>query len=440
MPVIASEERVSRWAARDSARAGRHRRWVPRWTVRLRLTMLYGILFLVAGAALLGITYGLVAGDTALGPQGSFQLRVLHSGGVARPRFPTVVFTRRPPAGAAAPIPSDLPRALRGPAVQLQRAANVQIARARSNQLDALLTRSGIALAIMTLVSIALGWVMAGRALRPLRRMNSRVREISEQNLHERLAIEGHDDELRELGDAFDGLLARLEAAFDSQRRFVANASHELQTPVTLERALLEVALADPHADVASLRAVCTRVLRAGEQQERTINALLTLARSERGLEVRNDFDLRDVVGEALAGADLETVRVESELEPAPVNGDPALAERLVANLVENAVRHNDERGWVRITTDEQDGRSVVRVSNTGSRVAADEIASMHEPFRRLGRDRTGHGAGAGLGLSIVDAIARAHGAEVRTTPRSEGGIDVEVTFPRTVERVLAPV
>jgi signal transduction histidine kinase len=431
MPVIASDARIARWVARERA-PGSRRRWVPRWTVRLRLTVLYGVLFLIAGAALLGITYGLVAGDGDLTAKHQFVIEQSDGNPVVNyRRVPSnLVFKPAPGAVRSAKQVLPLPPGLRGPARRLQAAANLQVKRQHAAQLSALLTRSGIALAIMALASMGLGWLMAGRVLRPLRTMNSRVRLISEHNLHERLAVGGHDDELRELGDAFDGLLGRLEGAFESQRRFVANASHELRTPVTLERALLEVALADPGADVESLRAACARVLKSGEQQERTINALLTLARSERGLETRESFDLRDVASEALAGGDIGAARIETALERAPASGDAALTERLMTNLVENAVRHNDERGWVRVVTGDRSGFSVLTVSNTGPVISPAEVATMHEPFSRLNGQRTGHGDGVGLGLSIVDAIARAHGASVRTEPRSDGGLDVEVAFP----------
>jgi signal transduction histidine kinase len=414
--------------------------------VRLRLTIVYGVLFIIAGAALLGITYALVAGDPDIGPRGQFLIR--------RAAPPTVViggnrrtgkldFIFAPGAGynrvtmpRAVPSPGFLPPALRAPAARLQAAANVQLARARDAQLSALLTQSGIALAIMAFVSMGLGWLMAGRALRPLRTMNARVRAISEHNLHERVGLDGHDDELKELGDAFDGLLERLEGAFESQRRFVANASHELRTPVTLERTLLEVALADPHADAESLRAVCSRVLRAGEQQERTINALLTLARSQRGLDARSEFDLAEVVSEVIAGADDSRVQITTALEPVTASGDRALAERLAANLVDNAVRYNEPHGWVQVSTTVVDGRGVLRVRNSGPKIDADQVQAMYEPFRRLNGERTDHGGEAGLGLSIVAAIARAHGAMLRTVPRPEGGLDVEVSFPPVDGRV----
>jgi len=299
-------------------------------------------------------------------------------------------------------------------------------------------TRSGIALGIMAIVSIGLGWLMAGRALRPVRTMSVRARGISERNLHERLGLDGPDDELKELGDTFDELLARLESAFESQRQFVANASHELRTPITLERTLVEVALADPGADEESLRGACRRVLAASEEQERTIEALLTLARSQRGTESRQALRLDAVAAEVLRSIRPEGVRVEAELEPAPTTGDGALLERLVGNLVENALRYNLERGgWVAVRTGVRDGRATLRVANSGPAVSAEEAPALTEPFRRLNGSRT-DGRGVGLGLSIVAAIASAHGAELAVAPASEGGLSVEVRFPAMVPAIAA--
>jgi signal transduction histidine kinase len=285
----------------------------------------------------------------------------------------------------------------------------------------------------MAIISIGLGWLVAGRALRPVRTMSTRARGISEHNLNERLALEGPDDELKELADTFDELLARLESAFESQRQFVANASHELRTPITVERALVEVALADPGATTESLRGTCRRVLASNEQQERMIEALLTLARSQRGVESRRGLSLDEVVGDALGSVCPDGIRVQSELEPAAAAGDPALIERLVGNLLENALRYNVERdGWVSVWTGVRDGQPTLLVANSGPVVTADEAAAVTQPFRRLNGNRTDT-RGAGLGLSIVAAIAAAHGAQLLVTPRTDGGLEVEVRFPAIV-------
>ena len=311
------------------------RRLLPRPTLRLRLTLLYGGLFLAAGTVLLVITYELVAHSPPSTVHGQFVVA----------RAPAV---RQLPAGLllggpgqfARPSPNggtiDI-RAYQGKVKETFRKltatqqkqlnnvadhARVVLQRQQSSQLDALVTRSGVALGIMAIISIGLGWLVAGRALRPVRTMSARARGISERNLHERLALDGPNDELKELGDTFDELLARLESAFESQRRFVANASHELRTPITLERALVEVALADSGATMEDLRGTCRRVLASSEHQERMIDALLTLARSQRGLESREQLRLDEVAAEALSRIRPDGVRIESELGPAPTLGD----------------------------------------------------------------------------------------------------------------------
>ena len=399
----------------------------------MRLTLLYGGLFLVAGAVLLGITYELVAHNVV---DRTTQVKVTGVAAVppivgSRTSGATIYFSARPGSTTKLPVPAPgtLPTRVRQFTSKVQSLTNAAIAHQRQAQLDALLTWSGIALGIMAFVSIGLGWLMAGRALRPLRIMGARARGISERNLHERLALDGPDDELKELGDTFDGLLARLETAFESQRRFVANASHELRTPITLQRTLVELALAEPHPTVESLKHACRRVLKAGEQQERLIDALLTLARSQRGLASREAIDLKEAVGEALHELPLGRVTVHAELGKAVTTGDPALVGRLVANLLDNALRHNESDGWVTAWTGVREGWPTLRVVNTCPVVPPERADELLEPFRRLNGER-GHARGLGLGLSVVGAIATAHGARLSTTPRPEGGLEVEVAFP----------
>jgi signal transduction histidine kinase len=287
----------------------------------------------------------------------------------------------------------------------------------------------------MALVSFWLGWLVAGRALRPLRTITNAAREISASDLHRRLALTGPDDELKELAGTFDGLLARLEASFEAQRRFVANASHELRTPLTLERALVEVALADPDATTESLRETLEQVLAASRQQEQLIEALLMLSRSQRGLDHYRPIDLSEIAGDAVEGIGNDLL-VESELEPAKTSGDPALVERLVANLVGNAVRHNVDHGWVSVSTSTRKGKAVLSVSNSGPVVPPEELDRLFQPFQRLDGRREAGRDGLGLGLSIVEAIATAHAAEVVVRARRDGGLDVEASFPT---RILAP-
>jgi signal transduction histidine kinase len=382
---------------------------VPAPTIRLRLTAVYGGLFLASGAALLAVTYVLLRHDYT----GQFFISSARQGGN------TVRIGKR---GAT------VMQVLASGSNHVVRAANAQSAAA----LHQLLVDSGIALGIMAVLSIWLGWLIAGRALRPLRTITNTARQISASNLHRRLDLDGPEDELKQLGTTFDGLLERLEGAFAAQRQFVANASHELRTPLTLERALLELALSDPQADAASLRKTCEKVLAVGKQQERLIEALLTLSRSQRGLDRHEPVDLAAIASAATAAADQDGLAFETSFEPARTRGDPRLVERLVANLVTNAVNHNVPGGGVIVETQLRGGRALLRVANTGEQIGTDELPRLFQPFERLERD--GERDGVGLGLSIVDAIAKAHEATVAAEARPEGGLDVEVEFPVVAE------
>jgi signal transduction histidine kinase len=365
-------------------------------SARARLALLYSALFLALGVGLL-IMLVLLAEAAA----------------------PTVHATQ----SIAAPgLP---PLVLHPNVIQLQRNADI----------SRLVLIAVILVVLTALAAVPLGWFASGRMLRPLREITARARTISAGNLHERLALSGVRDEFTELGETLDELLARLEASFDAQRRFVANASHELRTPLTLERTLLQVALADPDATAGTLRATCQELLANGRDQERLIEALLTLASSERGLERRERTDLS-----ALATRVLERPRPELEqygitlttkLEAAVTEGDPALIERLMSNLLDNAVRHNVDGGHVEISTRQQGDRALLRVENSGQMIAPEEIETMFEPFRRLGPARTGSDSGQhGLGLSIVRAVAEAHHAEIDAQPRAAGGLTITVAFP----------
>ena len=409
----------------------------PRRTVRLRLTMLYVGLFLASAAGLLVITYFLVAqqlpqvvtfrtsGGGTAGISGA-----TGTGGQLVTGGSSVVTACTSPAGT-------LPTAEQMSACQ--QAAQQETASFRNDTLDQLLIESGVALGIMAVVSVGLGWLMAGRVLRPLRTITAAARRISARSLHQRIGMTGPDDELKELGDTFDQLLGRLDASFRAQRQFVANASHELRTPLARQRTLLEVALRDRQATSVSLRAACERALAAGEEQERLIAALLTLARGERGLDTFEPFDLGAITASALADlrdrADDRGVTVTADAGPAAALGDPRLAERLVVNLADNAVRYNVPGGQVEITAGSRDGRAFLAVTNTGPVIPPDQLGRLFQPFQRLdpGRARRGadHGdPGLGLGLAIVSAIAAAHGAELRAVTRAAGGLAVEVTFP----------
>jgi signal transduction histidine kinase len=289
-----------------------------------------------------------------------------------------------------------------------------------------------IALAALA-VALLLAWWLAGRFLRPLRAMTATAREISATNLNRRLPLEGPDDELTELGGTLNDLFGRLEASFESQRHFVANAAHELRTPLAGQRTVLQVALADPDAGAQSLRSSCEQALQLGAQQERLIDALLALATGERGIERQESFDLGAVARNVVLGlheeAERRGIRVDTALGEAPAEGDPALVESLVTNLVDNAIRHNIAGGRVEISTAAKEGRSTVSVSNTGALIPAEEVGRLFEPFQRLGEARLRIADGHGFGLAIVRAIAAAHEAEVTALARPDGGLRIEVAF-----------
>jgi signal transduction histidine kinase len=301
------------------------------------------------------------------------------------------------------------------------------------SNLPEVLGYGGIALAVLGVASVATGWLVADRALRPLRVITATSRAISAGNLDERLGLAGSYDEFRELAATLDALFARLEAAFESQRRFVASASHELRTPLAAERAVLQVALADPGATAESLRAACRQVLELGAQQERLVDALLTLASSQRGLRGREPVDLAEVTARVLDGRRPEAarrgVRIQASLAPAVVTADPSLTESLVANLVDNAVRHNVADGHVEVSTAAQAGLGCLSISNSGPVIPPDQAGRLLEPFRQLDGERTRHGGGHGLGLAIVAAVATAHDAGLTVAARPEGGLEVTVTF-----------
>jgi signal transduction histidine kinase len=427
-------------------------RWLrlPRRTVRLRLTVVYGGLFLLSGAALLAITYFLVSAQVPAGAVVSGQTRAPATGPAGS--LPGGYL----PAGAvggtgpivAGPGQADQKSVFlstgsggchlsTGPSFssdQLATQTKRCLAEQRHAVLNQLLTESGVALGIMLLVSIGLGWLVAGRVLRKLRTITAAARSVSASSLHARLDLAGPDDELKELGDTFDALLARLEAAFGAQRQFVANASHELRTPLARQRTLIEVALADPQQSIDALQDVCKRVLATGEQQERLIEALLTLARSQRGLDRREPVDLAALTGEVVLARQAEAGRrglaVASRLGPAAALGDARLADRLVTNLVDNALRHNTPHGTVELVTGTWAGHAVLSVCNTGPVIDPDRVGRLFQPFQRSDSYRAGSRDGLGLGLSIVAAIAEAHGAWLQANALAGGGLGIQVGFP----------
>jgi signal transduction histidine kinase len=404
--------------------------------------VLYASLFLASGVGLLSVTYVLVrhaTGDVLVGTSkggGSFMIRTDRASGVGGEKAqPVQVGMFEGQVGAGGVSASTLPPLSKKAMLAQMKHDRALAERQHTAELHQLLEQSGIALLLMAALSIGIGWFAAGRVLRPLRTINDRARQISASSLHRRLALAGPDDELSQLANTFDDLLGRLEGSFAAQRQFVANASHELRTPLARARTVAEVALHDPEATVESLRASHRRVLAAGEQQERLIEALLTLARSERGLDQRAPFDLAaltsDLLDARLREAERLDISLHARLEPAVTAGNLALAERLVVNLVDNALRYNVPRGRIEVTTSTSpSGRSVLTVENSGPRIDGDDVARLSRPFQRLAADRTDRSDGVGLGLSIVAAIAAAHDAALDVHARPEGGLLIIVAFP----------
>jgi signal transduction histidine kinase len=396
---------------------------LPRRTVRLRLTLIYSGLFLISGAVLLTITYLLVADSS--GPLLLFK----RLGGAPRG---TGVVRHSAETGLGA-IP---------PSLQLQTAHLQKLASEHdAAMLHRLLVRSGIALAIMSVASIGLGWLMAGRVLRPLRTMTAATRRISHQSLHERLALAGPQDELKDLADTIDELLGRLESAFEAQRRFVANASHELRTPLAMMRTSLDVAAGKPQ-EVLPQVAVLDGKLREGlDQADRLLEGFLVLSRAEQGaLEVEDAVSLRRILAEALGARqgriDERRIEVRQNVADVRVRGNPTLLARLIANLIDNAVRHNHPGGWIGVDVSAADGVARIGVENSGPPLDEERVRELGRPFRRLGEERTGSDDGVGLGLSIVAGIAAAHGGELELRARRGGGLQVLIELPS----VAAPV
>ncbi|GAB3218003.1 sensor histidine kinase [Mycolicibacterium hippocampi] len=375
-----------------------------RSTIRWRLTVLYAGAFFLAGAVLIALTYF-----------------YLHQS----------LYNR--PAGAQGVVSQFLDdRGVRNrPVVDgLFRALATEAERERRDTLRGMLTWSLVSLGAVGLVAGAFGWLLAGRALAPLQNVTATARRVADRSLHERITLDGPNDEIKELADTFDAMLERLDRAFDGQRRFVANASHELRTPLAINRTLIEVALQDPDTPAAT-RKLGETLLGVNHRNERLIDGLLVLASSDQQLQVRARVDLGKITDRAVAMANPPNgVRIRADLPPTPVLGDPALLERVAQNLIDNAVRYNvTEGGWVDVSVSASDGVARLAVTNSGPVVAGADIPALFEPFRRLaGTERIGFGAG--LGLSIVRSVATAHGGEVHAVPRPEGGLVVTVTLP----------
>ena len=397
----------------------------PRPTVRIRLTLLYGSLFLLAGIVLLVATHVLYR--EALDKDEFDEKRAFYAEEQVK-----AAFGDRLPSGKR--LREFTTRDGRTIFKFVEDVNDKAIDDAVDDALREQLAQSGVALGFTTVGALLLGWLVAGRVLRPVQRITETARASSETDLHHRVGLEGPDDELKELADTLDSLLEALERAFSSQRAFSANVSHELRTPLAILRAEAEIKLADPDA-TQSEHDFARRVLDSTEQGERTVDGLLALARSESGLLSRVEVDFAELTGDVVGdlAASANQVELTLDLGEATAWGDRALLERLVANLVENAIRHNVPGGWVRVAVAQEDGEAVLRVSNSGPRLTPEEVETFFEPFVR--RQESGAGRdGLGLGLSIVRAIVQSHGGTVSARARRDGGLDVEVRLPRDRE------
>ena len=379
----------------------------PRLTVRARLTLIYTGLFAVCGAIVVAVSYILVA---RLEPQGQGQQAPASF--LARCRSEQL--STRPDERILAKCDAYL---------RLQGAQHQ-----RDLTLSHLLQYSLITLAVVIALATILGWIAAGRALRPVHRITAAARTASEHNLSARVALRGPRDELRELAETFDEMLGRLQAAFEAQRQFIANASHELRTPLAIMRTTVDVVLDNPDSTPGELRGMAADIRAAVDHAEHLISALLILARNERGLTVHEEVDLATVAEDVLDTAGPDDRRVRATLEPAVISGDPVLPERLIANLVDNAVRYNAAAGDIWISTRTIAGSSHLTVANTGPLISPADADRIFQPFQRL-NDRTSHD-GSGLGLTIVASIAAIHGGTATARPRNDGGLSVTVAFP----------
>ncbi len=419
-------------------------RWLrlPRRTARLRLTILYGGAFLACGAAVLTLTYLLFGHATPPASSAAPPEVLPGAHATAALRVP-VAYVQRAGRYDVITVPvavaQQVKRADAVPAVQQAKVAQ------EADQLIAyakrqLLIVSAIALAVIAVAAAAIGWIIAGRVLRPLSAITAAARRISASSLHERLALHGPDDELKELADTLDGLFTRLEASFDAQRRFAANASHELRTPLTRERTLLQVTRADPAATTGTWQAVSGELLASNAEQEHLIEALLTLASSEAGPGEHQPADLAAITSAALAAARPAISRlglhVQTDIQPAALDGDPLLVQQLATNLIDNAIRHNIPGGDIQIATTTSHAGALLSVTSSGQVIPPAEADRLFQPFQRLGpRPARREGRGHGLGLSIVRAIATAHGATITAQPRPGGGLAIDVTFPPPAPR-----
>jgi len=394
-------------------------------SVRARIAIACAGLFLLLGTALIGATYTLADHTIpqALSPGVPHALGTPHIRPGPQPGSSAECAV--PPADGGAAFPSA-------------NACSVLLDRQAKSDLSRFTTYSLAGLGVGTVLAGILGWAASTRVLRPLRAITRAARTASQENLHERLTLTGPPDELKELADTYDAMLSRLEAAFASQRRFTASASHELRTPLTEMRTLIDVALAKPAGPARQPDPLLAGIRAAVDKSEELIEALLTLARSDRGLEHTETVDLPTAVEDAIdlhsPAATTRNVRIRSDLGPAKVTGDRILLERLASNLIDNAIRHNTPGGWVLASTQSRAGLAELTITSSGEPISPDQTATLFEPFHRLPA-AAGSRPGTGLGLSIVASVARAHGGRARARARPDGGLEVQVTLPAAAAR-----
>jgi signal transduction histidine kinase len=429
--------------------------------VRLRLTLTYTALFVATGGALLGVSYtlvqhrergpstaakiicrktagggasGTVAGAIAGLPSGTVPLSPTDCPDVVGAFYYHTSPSGGASGGAVAVAPDGQPLQLPGPTAAEVSRLTAAVTASQAHTLDSIRLAAAIALGLLTIVSFGLSWWVAGRVLRPVHAITDAARRLSDQTLHSRINLQGPDDELKELADTFDAMLARLDLAFESQRRFVANASHELRTPLATERVLIDEALANRSAEPEDFRSILEQLRTNSEETEKLVDALLVLACSERGVQRWSDVDMATTAETAIAAATPEAeakgVEIRTDLVAVPVRGDPGLLDRLVGNVVENGIRHNVPGGWVEVTSGRAGSRAFLEVCNTGPVIDDAAVATLTEPFRRAGPDRSADDGGFGLGLSIVDRVVKAHLGSMSIRPRPGGGLVVRVQLP----------
>jgi signal transduction histidine kinase len=405
------------------------RLWGRPRSIRLRLAALLTALFVLLGGALLGVSYALVRSNLTVDPHRLYETAAEQLGIALDPRDghgPAQLqeALRRGRDRRGNDLPSSAPERQR---LVLEEVRGVQEQLVDDDLRELTLQYLAI-VAAMAVLSGALGWFVSGRVLRPMSEITATARRVSKESLHERIALDGPDDELKQLADTFDSMLGRLEAGFERERAFVRNASHELRTPLSVIRTEADVTLADEADDPEALRRSLAVVREAGERSERLIDALLALARAERDDHPRTEVDLSQLVRGLTEETDLDGLRLELALRQARVLGDRELLRTMAANLIDNAVRHNTADGWIEIRTESTGEQARLEISNSGAIIAAEEGDFLTEPFRRLGTARTGDGLG--LGLSIAASAAEAHGGHLEINPLERGGLRVSVGLP----------